>query len=72
MIKNGWEFEKYVTALNFSHRVAMYRFQCRSDYLPISHSRFTDDTLVDVDCLCPFRHGQIVEEHIIFYFEGFV
>ena len=68
VIKNEWKFEQYLTDFNFSRRVAMYKFRCRSNYLPISPPRFIDDIFVDVDCFCPFCHGQIGDEiHYLFF-----
>ena len=40
VIKNDWKFEQYLTDLNFSQRVVMCKFQCCSNYLRISQSRF--------------------------------
>ena len=59
VIKNDWKFEQYLTDLNLSQIVAMCKFRCHSNHLPISQARFIDDILVDVDCLCPFGPGQI-------------
>ena len=61
-INNDLKVEQHLTDLNFFQRVAMFKFRCRSNYLPISHSRFIDDILVDVDCLCTFCPGQIGDE----------
>ena len=62
VIKNDWKFEQYLTDLNFSQRVVLCKFRCHSNHLPISQSRFIDDILVDVDCLCSFCPGQIGDE----------
>ena len=62
VIKNDRKFGQYPTDLNFSQRVSMCKFRCRSNYLPFSQSRFIDDILVGVGCFCPFCPGQIGNE----------
>ena len=41
--------EQYSSDLIFSQRVAMSKFIWHSYYLPIYQSRFTDDTLVELE-----------------------
>ena len=69
VIKHNWKFEQYITDLNFLQRVAMCKFRCRSNWLPISQSRYVDDIIVGVDCLCPLCPGQIGNEihYLLFY-----
>ena len=53
VLKLEWGFEKYLTALSPFHRIALAKWRCRSNYLPISKNRW----VIDDSILCPFCHN---------------
>ena len=66
LFKDTWNFEKYLVDLNYYNRIALAKFRCRSNYLPISKTRFNNHELADL--LCPLcDEGDIGGEfHYIF------
>ena len=64
--KSSWCFENYLTKLNYYNRVSLSKFRCRSNYLPISRSRFNDYNINDI--LCPLCESKDIgnETHYIF------
>ena len=52
VIKLEWGCEKYLKDLSPFHRIAITKWRCRSNYLPISKNRWTPDDSI----LCPFCH----------------
>ena len=52
-MKKDWGFEDYLIDLNYYQRTALAKFRCRSNYLPITKSRFTPCTDAELECpLC--------------------
>ena len=52
-MKKEWGFEKYLIDLNYHQRISLSKFRCRSNYLPITKSRFTPCTDEELECpLC--------------------
>ena len=43
--------EKYLLLLDYRKRIALSKFRCRSNYLPISKTRFSGN--IDESCICP-------------------
>ena len=50
-MKKEWGFEKYLIDLNYYQRSALAKFRCRSNYLPVSKTRF--QPLTDEELHCP-------------------
>ena len=50
-IKKTWGFEKYLTELNYEQRMAVSKFRCRSNYLPITKSRFRLCDFEELQCI---------------------
>ena len=68
VIKTDFTQEKYLVELNYHQRVAMSKFRCRSNYLPISSSRFVnlDDSLGSV--ICPLCNNQDMGDEFHYLF----
>ena len=65
-IKNEHELEKYLILLNYKQRIALSKFRCRSNYLPITSSRFTGE--VDYSCFCPLCHKHDIGDELHYLF----
>ena len=57
-IKVEHKIENYLMLLNYKQRIAISKFRCRSNYLPISSSRFSGE--IDESCICPLCQRQDV------------
>ena len=60
LVKNDWGKMKYLTDLCFYDRRLLCKWRCRSNFLPISSSRFT----ISDDILCPLCKGEHIGDEI--------
>ena len=64
--KKDWQLENYLVDLSYFHRLAICKFRCRSNYIPISKTRFKNFNHDDLICpLCDI--DEIADEtHLLF------
>ena len=74
LIKREMKMEKYLVDLNYQQRIAISKFRCRSNYLPISKSRFPTEDDYEESYICPLcRKNEIGDEyHYLFICPFFV
>ena len=58
-IKSVHGFEKYLNSLSYFHRIALGKWRCRSNMLPIAQSRYE----INDSILCPFCPDVIGDEY---------
>ena len=62
LIKREFKIEKYLIDLSYQQRITICKFRCRSNSLPISKSRFSNDD--EESYLCPLcRENEIGDEY---------
>ena len=58
IVKNKWGIENYLTNLSYTSRKVICKWLCRSNYLPISSSRF----VIDDSIICPLCRTDSLED----------
>ena len=63
-IKRDFKLEKYLITLDYGLRIALTKFRCRNNCIPISKSRFSDEGMEDELLLCPLCHeSELCDEY---------
>ena len=66
ILKTELKMENYLIDLNYQQRVALCKFRCRSNFLPIAYSRFPNESAEL--CMCPLCNNDVLgdEYHYLF------
>ena len=69
VIKSEFTQEDYLLKLSYKHRVALCKFRCRSNYLPISCTRFDNESdEVAESRICPLCRLYLVGDELHYLF----